>query len=44
VTVFALLVAGGVLGAIAYYGALQMAPAFAVVCVTALALAPAGWV
>ena len=44
VTVFTLLVAGGVLGAIAYYGALQMAPAFAVVCVTALALAPTEWV
>jgi len=39
-TVLSLFVAGGVLGAIAYYGALGWAPAFAAACLAALASAP----
>jgi hypothetical protein len=40
VTGVALLVAGGLLGTIAYYGAFGMAPAFAGACLVALAAAP----
>jgi hypothetical protein len=41
-TAAALVVCGGLLGAIAYYGALEWTPLFAGACLVALALVPAG--